>query len=140
MITKHTVCIAAAVLICGIAGGASAASNPIENTDWTLATLGDNPLTTWQSLAPVNFRLDASTKRIAGITGCNRVVGAYHLSSDRLSFSQLASTRMMCISDRTMQLESDVTKVLLATTNYRMTSGRLELYAGQQLLASFSGR
>ena len=65
MITKLAVRIAAAVLLCGIAGVAHAASLPIENTDWKLATLGDNPLTTWQSLAPVMFRLDASTKRIA---------------------------------------------------------------------------
>ena len=43
--------------------------------------------------------------RVAGKASCNRFIGSYHLTGERLSFSQMGTTMMACEDDLSRQEE-----------------------------------
>lgn len=68
---------------------------PLEGQHWRLATLGGRPLTGDPQGHPY-IEFDQHTGRISGSTGCNRVVGGYRVTGDRISIDQAGATMMAC--------------------------------------------
>lgn len=73
-----------------------------------------------------SIQLDQTTKRFSGSDGCNRIMGSYQLSSDRLSFGAVATTKMFCASvdqNLTLQYKHSLEKA----TQYRVSPEHLIL-------------
>ncbi|AOM01726.1 hypothetical protein BFX80_11000 [Cobetia marina] len=96
----------AALTLGGCAGAQSSDDNhavdePLENTYWKLVTLDEQPTPVVDGKREAHFVLhsqDSQTQssRMAGSTGCNRLMGEYHHDEHELSFDRLAITRMAC--------------------------------------------
>ena len=97
---------------------------------WTLATLGNQPVTLPR--APfIDFQADGSA---AGLAGCNRFNSGFVSSGTSLSFKAAAVTRMACIGDA-MTIEGRFLQAMEQTTAYSISAKTLTLRnaAGQSL-------
>jgi len=63
---------------------------------------------------------------VHGFSGCNRFTGGYQSNSGKLTFTQLASTRMACIEG--MELEQRFLDALGHTTRITIQGDSLALY------------
>ncbi|MBE2167762.1 META domain-containing protein [Cobetia sp. 2AS1] len=96
----------AALTLGGCAGAQSSedyqgVDEPLENTYWKLVTLDNQPTPVVVGKREAHIVLhtpDSSTQdsRVAGSTGCNRLMGEYHHDAQELGFGRLATTRMAC--------------------------------------------
>lgn len=91
----------AAALLCLIAGPAARAETPFDYIG-----LGDTVWVAneWSGAAPkprlvpqIEF---ASKDRFTASAGCNRHMGVYRITGDRIAFEQQASTKMACHGER----------------------------------------
>jgi heat shock protein HslJ len=99
----------------------SSEDSTLESTHWRLTAVdGAAP----QGMRPAELQFEDG--RVSGSGGCNRLVGGYTVSGDRLDIGQLASTRMAC-PPPAMQQEDTVLRVLGATPAFRITGTTLEL-------------
>jgi heat shock protein HslJ/quercetin dioxygenase-like cupin family protein len=77
--------------------------------------------------------------RVAGRDGCNRFSGPYTRAGERLTFGELALTRMACPG--TEEITRRFAGAMKGTSRFRISGGRLELYgATGRPLAIFASR
>ncbi len=108
---------------------------PLEESNWTLTHLGDQPLKASSSDREITLHFDKTNQRVTGSAGCNRLTGGYSLKGNALSFTPLATTRMSCPDDN---LETRYLAALDKVTTYRIAGARLELLAADgAMLARF---
>jgi len=123
---------------CGsAASGKGDVKAELKDTYWKLIELDGATIV----MAPaqqreVRITLAGEGSRLFGFSGCNQLVGAYVQDGNALRFTQMASTRMACV-EPLMELESQVLKMLGATTGYRIEGDQLILLGGDQVLARF---
>ncbi|WP_342595404.1 META domain-containing protein [Salinicola lusitanus] len=127
----------AAAIIVSVAGCASnpddaatganapAASEALVGTYWKLMTLDGEPVPVADNQREAHLVLDAQG-RVAGSTGCNRLMGGYRMEGDTLTFSQLASTRMACPGEMAT-LEQGWLATLSETAHYSISGQSLVL-------------
>lgn len=101
-------------------------SESLENTYWKLVRLNGEPVEVQDNRREPHLVLHAEGTRVAGATGCNRLMGSYRLAGERLTFGQLASTRMACLDG--MQTEQAFLAALEKTANWRVLGEHLALY------------
>ena len=102
---------------------------------WKLVTLNGKPLDPKPPMIP-EFTLIEDGSRIAGFSGCNRFMGTFSLSDDKLTFnSDFAMTRKACVKMGNM--ESDFVKTLQSVDTWKITDGTLELYRQKVVVATF---
>jgi heat shock protein HslJ len=78
-------------------------------------------------------------KRVAGSGGCNRMMGSYTLDGGKLTFSQMAGTRMACPDG--MDVEQAFHAALGKVATWRIDGETLELFdAGGASVAEFESR
>jgi heat shock protein HslJ len=64
---------------------------------WVLQRLNGEVLDSGQFARGLpQLAFDLSQKRVSGHTGCNRLSGTFAIQGDRITFRQLASTKMAC--------------------------------------------
>lgn len=92
---------------------------------WRLVELNGKPLPKLDN-QPWLF-LDEADGRVHGIGACNNFTGAFKLdeAASRISFDQIASTQMMCISG--MEVEDAFHQALKSTDNYSLSGKGLSL-------------
>ena len=110
-------------------------SVPVEGTTWQLASLGGVAVQPGTAMEQPTLRLDASTRRASGNTGCNSFGGSYTRAGDRLTFGDAAMTRRACASG--MDVEQRYVTALRAADRFEVAGDRLTLYAGTRVLAEF---
>jgi heat shock protein HslJ len=98
---------------------------PLENTYWKLTVLRGALVETVDPQQEAHLILDPKEKRVSGSSGCNRLIGAYTLIADRLSFGQMAGTRMAC--PKSMEQEQIFLQILPSVTSWRVIGQRLVL-------------
>ena len=115
----------AIISACSMSRDASAEKQQtLENTQWTLKSMGDIPLPTESQAIPT---LSFESDRITGFSGCNRMFGNYVASTDgTLAFGQLGMTKMACAAPAD-QIEREVTARLSQTSIYALTHSQLSL-------------
>jgi heat shock protein HslJ len=84
-------------------------------------------------IAPVELTFSADG-RVSGSFGCNRVMGAWSRQSDRVSVTNLATTKMACAPER-MALERTVLAAL--STSGRLTDDALTFGDGRDVVVQF---
>lgn len=107
----------AALILGGCAGAQSSedyqgVDEPLENTYWKLVALDEQPTPVMEGKREAHIALHTQDSRVAGSTGCNRLMGEYQHDEHELSFGRLATTRMACPGE-VATLERD----FLATLN-----------------------
>jgi|GEM_PF-4486562 len=94
------------------------------NTYWKLILLNDMEITVSDKQREPNIFLSAEN-RVTGSDGCNSISGSYLLDGEKLTFEQLAGTRMACAEDgaQAQVFNEALTKV----ASYTVHSDQLEL-------------
>ncbi len=70
--------------------------------------------------------------RVTGFSGCNRFFGSYHGRQQQIEMPSLASTRMYCQDN--MTIEDQFLKLLKQVDNWQIEEGMLQLLNQQELL------
>lgn len=118
--------------------GARGVTHDLEGTRWALLRLGDEVVSAGDNRREPFFVLEAGEHRVSGSGGCNRLIGSYELDGARLTFKQLALTRMACPD---MKYEGAFARALAATTSWKISGAHLELSdAAGTMLARFESR
>lgn len=118
--------------------GARGVTHELEGTRWVLVRLGEELITLKDGQRELSIALEPSEHRVAGYAGCNRLIGAYELNGDRITFKQMALTRMACPD---MKYESAFAKAVEATRAWKITGPHLEFFdEGGNAVARFEER
>ncbi|WP_324692148.1 META domain-containing protein [Cobetia sp. D5] len=126
-----------AVLTLGGCAGAQSSEDyqgvdePLENTYWKLVALDEQPTPVMEGKREAHIVLhtpNSSTQnsRVAGSTGCNRLMGEYHHDEHELSFDRLATTRMACPGE-VAALERDFLTTLNDVSGWQIDGKTLTL-------------
>ena len=106
------------------------------NDIWVLTMFNQEPLNKEdfaKGLPVIEFHL--SDNRISGSTGCNRMTGGFEVRGNKITFSQMATTRMACPN---MESENRFLKAFTGRTlNYSLDGGRLRLKNDEGITLEF---
>lgn len=111
----------------------------IENSKWILNTLEGKDMSDREKNGQIiYFTLNTAANSINGNSGCNTFMGTYTIDDgNRISFSKLASTRMMCPDAKINEYQ--ILKVFELTDNFSIENGMLSLNVGKGAsLATFT--
>lgn len=111
------------------AGSVGGPAVTLEKTVWRLTQLGGAAVTVDDPKRRPYLELDPVAHRASGSGGCNRVTGPYQLTGNQVTFSGMASTRMMCPSG--MDLEQRFLKTLNGTKRWRIEGQELKFMDGE---------
>jgi heat shock protein HslJ len=108
-------------------------TTPLVGTAWRLLEVDGQPVPA-SAARPAAFALDAEQHRYATSVGCNQIAGPFELDGAQLRLAQGVMTRMACPPplDR---LESSWVALLPSVTGYRIAGDRMELLAGDRVVA-----
>lgn len=116
--------------------GQPLSDSPLRNTYWKLTRLQGVPVTVAARQREPHLILHAQELRVAGSSGCNRVMGGFELDGDALRFGRLAGTRMACPDG--MAQERAFLDALAQVAHWQVRGSHLELFDTQRkLLARF---
>jgi copper homeostasis protein (lipoprotein) len=148
MNTRYLHACALALVLTNLAGCASK-STPEEptqstatlvNTYWRLGKVGERVVTTPQGAQDIYFVMQSDNQRVAGFSGCNRMMGAYVLNGSQIKFDQMASTRMACLGDG-MKIEEQFLAIFPLVSRWEISGQTLRLLdADGKALATFQAR
>ena len=92
---------------------------------WKLTELDGNPVIVNDNQAKEAHIIFKTDGRFNGDAGCNRITGSYRTEkSGRITFSQTASTKMMCLN---MDTETKFLKMLETADSYTVQNDTLVL-------------
>ncbi|TDP44477.1 META domain-containing protein [Zavarzinia compransoris] len=118
---RKFVALAATMILTAACESLPAAGGPgLSGTTWQLETLGGQPVPA-DNIPTLAIAEDG---RVSGFAGCNRYMGGTTIAGDKLSFTQMASTRMACLN---VTIELDYLASLENVAAYRIEDGRLSL-------------
>lgn len=107
----------------------------LKSTGWTLVRLdGDSIPTTLRE--PVTLLFNEDQTRVSGFGGCNRYFGTCQTAGNRITFSQLGSTKMFCTENTAA--EDKFFRLLTEVDVYQVTDKTLQLTGGNRLLFEFT--
>ena len=97
---------------------------------WALTEAAGQPVTPTGNAGEAHLLFFAPS-RLSGSTGCNRLTGTFELTGTaRMTFSPLATTRMMCAEPAAAQTETRMVQALTTVQSYYVTDVALELRDG----------
>jgi heat shock protein HslJ len=99
----------------------------IENTKWVITTLEGQDMSDHQNNDQIiYFTLNSEDNRVSGFSGCNTFMGTYTLGDgNRISFSQMASTRMACPDAKINEVQ--ILSIFDTADNFTIADGKLSL-------------
>ncbi len=101
---------------------------------WILESVGGSSLPAMRNAYLV---FDETAMRVGGNTGCNSTGGNYKTEGIMLHFTGMIQTMMACMEDERMTIERQFSDALKNTDRYAFKDGKLNLYKGNELLATF---
>lgn len=127
--------VATALLLLTGLFGCSSPSMPftwtLTGTVWMVTELEGKPIAA-DKLPTLQLQPDGN--RVNAFGGVNRLGGTYQSTETALSFGPLAATRMAG-PERQMAIEEKFSRVLSGVTGYRLSGNRIELLAGEIVVA-----
>ncbi len=124
----------------------TAAEKPMQSgamlvdTYWKLGQIGDRVITTPQGAREIYFTMESDNQRVAGFSGCNRMMGAYALNGSQLKFDQMAGTKMAC-PGTAMETENEFLAIFPRVAKWEISGQTLRLLDdGGKTLATFQAR
>ncbi len=98
---------------------------------WRFVAIGKIQVLTIGRQQPY-LKFEGHEKRVTGFTGCNRLHGAYRAGKRKLTFQNIAVTRMACPSDR---YERRILELLNSVKEYSIIGHELHLLRNDKVLA-----
>ena len=119
-------------VIMGCGGDPLIDENLVQETDWTVASIGGRPVPGTRR-PTVSF----ADGRVSGNAGCNSFGGGYKVERGALTASRVISTRMACLGPGIMQAERKFLSILAGPARITLDGNRLILKAaaGTAILA-----
>ncbi len=109
-------------------------SNPLENTNWLLTALNDQPVMP-ETQVTINF----TDHLVSGTDGCNRYNSSYTADDLHLAIDKNIASTMMACAEPVMRQASAFTSALSQAAVFKLSSGTLTLFdAHQKTLAVFT--
>ena len=123
-------CIATIFFGCGVQKNKTENVNLLFNKEWKLVKLNGKDVKTTKA-----FIVFSPNRRVNGNLGCNNFSGNFQTNGRSLIFTQLVSTRMMCMDS--MKVEDGFTAALNNIDNFsfKTKDGTLLLKKGNKTLA-----
>jgi len=106
-------------------------TNEIPNGSFYISKIGEN--VTLSETLKLNF--DNSTKKISGFSGCNTFSGNYKIDKNKISFTDLISTKKACSDDLNM-IESSIHNFLKETNKFKLNNNQITFLKGKKELFS----
>ncbi len=101
---------------------------PLENTTWTLTTIGGPGDTVSSLIAGTEITAIFGNGSVGGSAGCNSYGGDYTVDGNRLTIGSIGSTKMHCTEPAgVMEQETRYLNLLSTTAEYRIEGDRLTL-------------
>jgi len=120
---KLAVTVLAVLSLVMVTCGGGAPSRALDNTAWTLGSIGGTAVTA--SYAPtLQF---AKGGAVRGVAACNSYFALAVIGEGTITFERLALTAMACPDPAQMELETAYVEPLQATTNWSMDGDTLTL-------------
>jgi heat shock protein HslJ len=114
-------------------GAGSANSDPLDGTSWTLMA--------YRKTSPIpgtTITAVFEDGRVHGSAGCNSYSGAYKVSGDRITVSEIAITEMACLEpEGVMEQETTFIQLLSDARTLKLTDGQMQTFAGHEALTFF---
>ena len=121
----------------GCSGPTSTAQ--LANTYWKLMAIGNSVVETPEGAREIHMVLNAGDQRVNGFSGCNRFMGGYRVEGANITFSNVAGTRMACVSG--MEIEQQFHEVLGKVAGWKISGETLQLTNAQGMtIATFESR
>lgn len=98
-------------------------SASLQGSEWQPTLMDDQPLA-GDTGSFIQFR---SKGRLAGYSGCNRLMAEYFTDGNAILVGPVAATRMMCDAD-TMAREADLSRALERARTFHRQQTRLVLF------------
>ncbi len=112
-----------------------ATQSTLLDTKWLLTELSGAPITQDTAGEPIFIQLTADSNRVAGFTGCNRLIGSYQADGDTLIFAHVATTKMACPSGQ--EIETLLLETLVKSWTFAIVGDRLDLKSKESVIARF---
>jgi heat shock protein HslJ len=123
-----TVLAVVSLLIATCGGGAP--SRVLDNSSWTLESMGGTEVTA--AYAPT--LVFASGGSVTGVAACNHYFSEAVIGEGTITFEQLGLTAMACPDPAQMEVESAYMDALQATTNWALDGDTLTLAGSTDLV------
>lgn len=109
----------------------------LTNTYWKLVEVDGAPITARENFREAHMVLHLDASRLAGSTGCNTLMGSYQVKNERITFNQVATTKMACPAAQ-MKTERDFLATLEQAATWSVNGAALVLMgANSKPLANF---
>jgi heat shock protein HslJ len=119
----------------GSGAGRQAPAAPLEDTYWKLVEVDGKPVSFSDEKRQAHLIFAADGGKVAGSGGCNRLMGTYTVTQDKIAFGPTAMTHRGCREG--MRTEAAFQRALGATETYTITGSILRFHAGDRVLAVF---
>lgn len=109
----------------------------LTGTKWKLVELAGKKVTLPEGSSA---EITLQNGQVTGSNGCNRISGAYSVNekTSKITFSQVASTKMACMDQNAILVESGMNELFTKVDSYLLTNNQLQLSKGRVLtLAKF---
>ena len=122
------------------AAGSVSESSALVGPRWRLVELEGQPSIAGGGAREPHlvFSRTEGVDRVGGATGCNSMGGRYEIDGDRISISELISTKMACVEEDRMAQETRFVGALQRADRYAISGDTLTLSAGDQVVARFA--
>lgn len=104
---------------------------------WTLETFGEKKYLKASLQGVLNISFALESRQVNGCAGCNRFFANYTLKNGQLSIYDIGTTKKLCPAE-TMNVETQMLKILGKADNYDVSKETLRLKRGDKILATFS--
>jgi heat shock protein HslJ len=113
-------------------------TSKLANTQWNLASFktegAESPVIEGTTIT-LKFGVDG---RATGSGGCNSYAGGYNEAVDKLSFSQIISTKRACLAQNANQQEQQYLAALETAGKFEISENRLTIYYGDGMRQSLN--
>ena len=97
---------------------------------WELTMFNGKEIAKNKYLKTPYLTFESKENRLSGNASCNGINGRFFIQNKTLRFSQLATTRMMCVHEN---MEEAFLNELPKITNYKVVNDELQLFSGDEL-------
>lgn len=101
---------------------------PLPGTRWSVESMVDKDSVSSVATKPGSVYLEFADGKVSGSTGCNRLGGNAVVNGDKITFSNIFTTRRACSGDLGA-LERAVLNTLKGEVAWKVTADRLDLTA-----------
>lgn len=103
-------------------------SDPLRSTSWIFRSVRGTRVALGSGRRQPSLVFQESDDQLRGHAGCNQIGASFSSDGSDLTFGPITSTKMLCASTPTMEIERNIIRALETTASFRLEGGRLTLF------------